>query len=301
VKLALKVDVDTYRGTREGVPRLREALKRHGAGATFLFSLGRDHTGRAIRRVFRPGFVEKVSRTSAVEHYGIRTLLYGTLLPGPDIGRSCANTLRGVRDAGFEVGIHSYDHVLWQDHVAARDRAWTRAEMGRAVERFHEIFDAPPRAHGAAGWQMNAHAYALEEEFGFTHASDVRGTRPFLPVFDGRAGRVPQLPTTLPTLDELIGSNDRTPDNVHEALLSLTASSSRDHVYTLHAELEGMKWLPTFERLLSGWREQGYELVSTEAFFRSLARDGLPKHEVDVGEVPGRSGTVAVQGRARPG
>jgi undecaprenyl phosphate-alpha-L-ara4FN deformylase len=296
VKLALKVDVDTYRGTREGVPRLREVLKRHGAGATFLFSLGTDHTGRAIRRIFRPGFVEKVSRTSAVEHYGIRTLLYGTLLPGPDIGRSCANTLRGVRDAGFEVGIHSYDHVLWQDHVAARDRDWTRAEMSKAVERFNEIFDAPPRTHGAAGWQMNVHAYGLEEEFGFTHASDVRGTRPFLPVFGGRVGRVPQLPTTLPTLDELVGRDDRTPDNVHEEVLSRSATPSGHHVYTLHAELEGMKWLPTFERLLSGWQRQGYELVSTEALFRSLAPAGLPKHDVVLGEVPGRSGTLAVQG-----
>jgi peptidoglycan/xylan/chitin deacetylase (PgdA/CDA1 family) len=298
VKLALKIDVDTYRGTREGVPRLMEALKRHEAGATFLFSLGPDHTGRAIRRMFRPGFVKKVSRTSAVEHYGIRTLLYGTLLPGPDIGRSCADLLRGVRDAGFEVGIHGYDHVLWQDNVATRDRAWTRAQMTRAVERFDEVFRFPPRTHGAAGWQMNVHAYELEEELGFTHASDVRGTRPFLPVFNGRAGRVPQLPTTLPTLDELVGRDDLTPDNVHEAVLSLTAAPSRDHVYTLHAELEGMKWLPTFERLLSGWQRQGYDLVSTEALFRSLAPGSLPKHEVDVGKVPGRSGTVAVQGRA---
>jgi len=222
--------------------------------------------------------------------------LYGTILPGPDIGRSCADTLRLVRDAGFEVGIHGYDHVLWQDHVAAEDRAWTRAEMSKAVERFNEIFDAPPRTHGAAGWQMNVHAYGLEEEFGFTHASDVRGTRPFLPVFDGRAGQVPQLPTTLPTLDELVGRDDLTPDNVHEEVLSRSASASGHHVYTLHAELEGMKWLPTFERLLSGWLRQGYELVSVEALFRSLPPGGLPKHAVVRGEVPGRSGTLAVQG-----
>ncbi|MDE1715615.1 4-deoxy-4-formamido-L-arabinose-phosphoundecaprenol deformylase, partial [Chromobacterium amazonense] len=63
-KLALKIDVDTWRGTREGVPRLMDMLKRHQAGATFLFSLGPDHTGRAIKRVFRPGFLSKVSRTS---------------------------------------------------------------------------------------------------------------------------------------------------------------------------------------------------------------------------------------------
>jgi hypothetical protein len=87
MKLALKVDVDTFQGTRKGVPRLLELLKKHDAGATFLFSLGPDHTGRAIKRAFRRGFVAKVSRTSVLSHYGLRTLLYGTLLPGPDIGR----------------------------------------------------------------------------------------------------------------------------------------------------------------------------------------------------------------------
>ena len=104
MKLALKIDVDTFRGTREGVPRLVDLLGKHGAGATFLFSLGPDHTGRALRRVFRRDFLKKVSRTSVLEHYGIRTLLYGTLLPGPDIGLRCAEILRNTREAGFERG-----------------------------------------------------------------------------------------------------------------------------------------------------------------------------------------------------
>ena len=134
--LALKIDVDTFRGTREGVPALLEVLRRRGAGATFLFSLGPDRTGRAIRRVLRPGFLSKVSRTSVLEHYGIRTLLYGTLLPGPDIGRRCAPLLREVADRGFETGIHCWDHVRWQDFVAHRDADWTRREMTAAVERY---------------------------------------------------------------------------------------------------------------------------------------------------------------------
>lgn len=79
--LALKIDVDTWRGTREGVPQLVALLQRHHVGATFLFSLGPDNTGRALKRVFRKGFLQKVSRTSVLEHYGLRTLLYGTVLP----------------------------------------------------------------------------------------------------------------------------------------------------------------------------------------------------------------------------
>ncbi|KAA8109758.1 4-deoxy-4-formamido-L-arabinose-phosphoundecaprenol deformylase, partial [Salmonella enterica subsp. enterica serovar Lubbock] len=94
--IVLKIDVDTLRGTREGVPNLARMLREHEAGATFLFSLGPDHTGWALRRAFRPGFLKKVSRTSVVEHYGFRTLMYGVLLPGPDIGRKAAAEMRAI-------------------------------------------------------------------------------------------------------------------------------------------------------------------------------------------------------------
>ena len=294
-KIALKIDVDTYRGTREGVPRLVEMLKRHAAGATFLFSLGPDHTGRAIKRVFRPGFLGKVGRTSVLSHYGLRTLLYGTLLPGPDIGKRCAGILRGVRDAGFEVGIHTWDHVKWQDGVGAADEAWTERQMTLARDRFREVFAQEPKVHGAAGWQMNVHAWRRTQRLGFDYCSDSRGSEPFLPVHRAEIVSCPQLPTTLPTLDELIGLDGVTPENVAEAILTRTREP-RDHVFTLHAELEGMKLAPAFERLLDGWKEQGYALVAMRDLHASLDPSALPLHAVGNGELPGRSGTLALQG-----
>ncbi len=295
-QIALKVDVDTYRGTREGVPRLVEALKRHGAQATFFFSLGPDHTGRAIKRVFRPGFLGKVSRTSVVEHYGIKTLLYGTLLPGPDIGKECADIMRGVRDAGFEVGIHCYDHIRWQDYVAGKGADWTRREMERAVERFTEIFKEAPRAHAAAGWQTNRYALRLTQRFGFDYSSDTRGEGPFIPTCDAEIIACPQLPTTLPTLDELINRDGVTVENVADHLLQLTAKpAALGHVFTLHAELEGGKLMPVFEALLSGWKAQGYNLVSMRQYFEAV-KGNLPRHEVLMRDVEGRSGLLAVQG-----
>ncbi len=297
MKLALKIDVDTYRGTREGVPRLVELLGKHGAGATFLFSLGPDHTGRAIKRVFRPGFLGKVGRTSVLSHYGIRTLLYGTLLPGPDIGKRCGPILRSVRDAGFEVGIHTWDHVKWQDGVGAADEAWTERQMALARDRFREVFAAEPAVHGAAGWQMNVHAWRRTQRFGFEYCSDSRGTHPFLPVCRAEIVACPQLPTTLPTLDELIGLDGVTEANVAEAVLARTREP-RHHVFTLHAELEGMKLAPAFERLLEGWKAQGYELVALRDLHACLDPAALPLHAVQDGEIAGRSGTLALQGPA---
>ena len=297
LNLALKIDVDTYRGTRYGVPRLLELLKKHGAGATFLFSLGSDHTGRAIKRVFRPGFLKKVRRTSVVSHYGLATLLYGTLLPGPDIGRRCGDIMRKVRDEGFETGIHTHDHIRWQDHVSGKDARWTRREMELACDRYRDIFGEDPKVHGAAGWQMNRHAYRLTQLLGFGYCSDTRGTQPFVPVCRAEIVACPQLPTTLPTLDEMIGVDSITVNNVADHLLGRSRNAlPSGHVYTLHAELEGMKLAPILERLLEGWRELGYKLMSLGDYFDALPNKNLPRHETLVGEVPGRSGTLAVQG-----
>jgi undecaprenyl phosphate-alpha-L-ara4FN deformylase len=307
LQLALKIDVDTLRGTREGVPALVEVLQRAQADATFLFSLGPDHTGRALRRVFRRGvfdFAHKVSRTSVLEHYGLRTLLYGTLLPGPDIGRRAGDFMRAVRDAGYEVGVHCFDHTTWQDFVSRRGEDWTRDQMLRAVHRFREVFGAKPLVHGAAGWQMNETALELEEELGFAYASDTRGDTPFVPLLSPAAPQpqrrsgCPQLPTTLPTLDELIGVGGVTADTAHQALLERTRSPRPGHVFTLHAELEGMKLLPVFRRLIEGWHAQGYQLVSMRTLFKALDVDSLPSRRVLMGTVPGRSGTLAVPGPA---
>ena len=297
MRLALKVDVDTYRGTREGVPRLIRILEARHAGATFLFSLGPDHTGWAVRRVFRRGFVGKVARTSVLEHYGLKTLLYGTLLPGPDIGARCGAELRSARSAGFETGIHCWDHVKWQDGVARAGADWTRREMQRAFERYEQVFGEPARVHGAAGWQMNAHAYAAERELGAEYASDTRGRGPFVPVLEGGTQGVPQLPTTLPTLDELIGVDGATPDDAAARVLELSREAPpQGHVYTLHAELEGGRLAPQFERLLEGWRALGYELVSMRGLYAAIDPTALPRCRVLEGSVPGRSGTLALQG-----
>jgi len=295
--LALKVDVDTLRGTREGVPALVTLLRRHGVDATFLFALGPDHTGRAIKRVFRRGFVGKVRRTSVVRHYGVKTLCYGTLLPGPDIGRRAADVMRATRDAGFEVGIHCWDHVRWQDGVAQADADWTRAEMQRACDRYTEVFGTPPLVHGAAGWQMNVHALRLTQRLGFEYCSDGRGSAPHLPVWHGELIRCPQLPTTLPTLDELIGRDGITEDNVAAHLLELTGTpAAGPHVFTLHAELEGMRLAPAFEQLLVGWKARGWQPCSTRTLFESLQAFAQPRCEVGPGEIAGRSGTLLVQG-----
>jgi peptidoglycan/xylan/chitin deacetylase (PgdA/CDA1 family) len=303
IRIGLKVDVDTLRGTREGVPRLVALFKRHRVDATFYFSVGPDHTGRALRRVFRPGFFQKVARTSVVKHYGVKTLLYGVLLPGPDIGRRAGDVMRGVRDAGFDVGLHTFDHVRWQDGVAGAGADWTRIEFERGMAAFERVFGSAPRTHAAAGWQINDHALRLEADHGLLFASDTRildggadAGSPFFPLIDGAPSPCLQYPTTLPTFDELVGADGIDEHNVGDAIFaaSQTVPASGMHVFTLHAELEGLLLLEAFESLLEQWRDAGATLQGMTALHAGAAGRVWPTRAVVRAEIPGRSGLLAV-------
>ena len=297
VRLALKVDVDTDRGTRVGVPNLAADCREIGAPACFLFSLGPDQTGRAVTRVLRPGFFSKVSRTSVIEIYGIRTLLSGTLLPAPHIGRRNAGAMRAVRDAGFEVGIHCYNHYRWQDHLQGMDLAAVRAEFALARAEFTRIFGSQALAAGAAGWQSNALSREVYDEGGLLYSSDTRGTHPYLPRIGGRVFRTPEIPSTLPTLDELMGRPGFPDSAIPGHLLSLLRAD-RLNVLTVHAEIEGMGRRALFRDFLAACRRSGTAFVRLDEEARSLLADrrALPACEQVMAPVDGRSGLVATQG-----
>ncbi len=284
-RIALKIDVDTFRGTLSGVPALLALLQQNEASGTFFFSLGPDQSGREKRL------------SSLCRHYGLSTRLYGRLLPSPDIGKRCAETLCKVKNSGFEVGIHAWNRANWEQKIQQADNPWVESEMGKACTRFTEIFSETATAHGAAGWRMNRHALRLTQRLGFSYAADCRGSHPFIPVIDGEIIACPQLPTTLPTLDEiLILEPGNSPEQAADRILQLSNAIAGDHVYTLRAELEGMKFGSAIERLIAGWKDYGYQLVALRDIYSTLELKELPRHTIRFSEIPGREGLRMTQG-----
>lgn len=298
--VALKIDVDTERGTRVGVPALSALLKEFSAPACFLFSLGPDNTGKAIRRVFRPGFFSKISRTSVVQMYGVRTLLNGTVLPAPHIGRRHADVMRRVRDEGFEVGIHCYDHFRWQDYVRTMPLEAVRAEFAKARAEFTRIFGFNALTAGAAGWQANDRSRQVYDEAALLYASDTRGVAPFFPRINGRVFKTLEIPSTLPTFDELLGRPEYPDGRMVDHYVGLLREDALN-VFTLHAEIEGMMKAPLFRAVMKAWSDHGVRFVRLEDEARRIlaAAADVPTCDLEMAEIDGRSGLVAAQGAAR--
>jgi peptidoglycan/xylan/chitin deacetylase (PgdA/CDA1 family) len=292
--VALRVDVDTRRGLVEGVPRLLGLFRRTGTRASFFVTMGPDRSGLALRRALRPSFLVKMWRTNPFRLYGLRTLLSGTLLPARLVGAGLPSLLRAIAAEGHEVGPHGWDHVLWQDRVHRLPEAAIRAELLQAARAFEAALGVRPATSAAPGWRTSPQALTIQDELGLRYASDVRGTAPFRPAVDGGTLKTLQVPTTLPTLDELLGRVRDLPGTL------LAALRPGLNVFTLHAEVEGGPLLGTFGEFLEATRRTGAVLSTLdEAAAGVLATGGdVPVAQVIRARIGGRSGWVASAGLA---
>jgi undecaprenyl phosphate-alpha-L-ara4FN deformylase len=296
-QVAIKVDVDTWIGLKEGVPRLLALFRQHAVPASFFIAFGPDNSGKALRRIFKPGFLHKMWRTNAVRLYGMRTLLRGTLLPAPIIGDMAPELLQAVLDDGHELGIHGYDHVLWQDHLHCLGEAGIAGEIDRAVASYIKTLKIPPQGFAALGWQATDASLAVQDRHGFLYCSDTRGAFPFLPMVQGRTYQTLQIPTTLPTLDEVLGLDDMQGDRVNGAFLS-RLRPDRLNVHTIHAEVEGRAHLDPLTWFLGHLAVRGATYVRLCDVAKALLDQGsdrLPRAAIRFRPVPGRAGPVACQ------
>ncbi len=298
LEIALKVDVDTHVGARDGIPRLQRLFRDNGVKASFFVTMGPDNSGRAILRVFtRPGFLAKMLRTRATSTYGWRTILSGTLLPARLVGVSFPALLRSLEADGHDVGPHGWDHVRWHDRLRRMDAADARREFEMGFRAVETALGHPPGGSAAPGWQCAATSLEVQDQLGLEWHSDTRGREPYIPCVDGREFQGLEIPTTFPTLDEVLGGPETATVGPVTFFRDLTRAD-RLNVFTLHTETEGGAHLGFLSDLLRAWQSDGARFVrlSDVARERLARRDDQPRAEVVWGTLPGRAGAVACQG-----
>ena len=297
LKLAIKIDVDTLKGYLEGLPRMLDILAKRNIKASVFFSMGPDNSGKALRRVFRRGFLSKMLRTKAPATYGLKTLFYGTLLKAPMIVESDPDILRRAIKEGHDCGIHCWDHVQWQDCLSRMTREEIRGELMKAVELFSKISGVLPKSSAAPGWQVSVDSLTVQDEFGFEYSSDTRGKCPFMPRMGGISFRTLQIPSTLPTLDELWGTDGLDAKNVNDRYRTLLTPGL--NVHTVHTEMEGGNMSGVFESFLDECLAQGASFTTLRSV-ASLASHKTARDDIRMAPIPGRAGNIAAQVSADP-
>ncbi|MGA9177174.1 MAG: 4-deoxy-4-formamido-L-arabinose-phosphoundecaprenol deformylase [Desulfobacterales bacterium] len=290
--IGLRIDVDTFRGTKTGVPNLCKILAEHNLNASFFFSVGPDNMGRHLWRLLRPAFFMKMLRSKAASLYGWDILLKGTFFQGPLIGERLAEVIARVPNHGHEIGLHAWDHFHWQVHIDTMDRQTIRRSLEKGYDQLMRITGKPPICSAVPAWKCNNKVLLEKERLHFNYNSDCRGRSIFYPVIDGETLSQPQIPVTLPTYDEVIGHKGVSAENYNGYIFSLMKPEDLN-VLTIHAEVEGISCAKMFDQFLKKARAKGISFVPLGSFLKENIPVG--NSSIVPGKISGREGWISVQ------
>ncbi len=292
MQIGLRIDVDSFRGTRYGVPNLCQLLDAQAVKASFFFSVGPDNMGRHIWRMFRPSFFWKMVRTRAPGLYGWDILFRGTFGQGPVIGDKLGPIIRSAASAGHEVGLHAWDHHAWQARIDSMDGNRICGEIGKGVASLKKITGIAPPCSASPGWRCNDSVLLEKDRFPFDFNSDCRGQDIFYPVIRGKKLSQPQVPVTLPTYDEVIGRKGIKNSNYNNYLLSLLKPNGLN-ILTIHAEVEGLALIEMFKDFVTMARSRGASFVPLGKILRDTPH--IAAAAIVPTQIQGREGWVSSQ------
>jgi peptidoglycan/xylan/chitin deacetylase (PgdA/CDA1 family) len=282
--LGLKIDVDTYEGMKQGVPRLLQTLKEFNIKGTFFLSIGPDNSGRAAFQLIKnPLFLKKMMRTNAASLYGWKTALYGTLLPAPMIALSFPNIVEKIIAAGHEVQFHAWDHRRWQDELPNKSEKWIRNWFTKGIAGFEKLAGNRPTAFGAPSWLIDDRVLEIIKEYKFEYISCTRANTPFI----HEIANVLEIPSDLPCFEELVPEKG-------VSIISYLIRDGGIHILPVHAEVEGGIFNDKFRELLKNALDLGNSIVPLKEIRNKLELKNIPVRKYKMELLPGRHSACAV-------
>ena len=285
MRIALRVEVRSLRGLRVGVPNLLRLFSDFKVRASFFFAIGHDYSGRSPLRTWRESGWP-----------GLRALAYGTLLRAPSLGKEGAELMAAARGNGHEVGLFGLSALDWERRLAHADPVWVRQQCEEMWRIYLALGGGAPSAIASPNWQINPALLGELTPRRFQYCSLTRGKLPYYPVLQGVRSAVPEIPTTLPTVHEMLRWPGVSAGNVHEYLYAESRHLlPAGHVFAASAEREGIEWLPLMEKLLVMWKGQDGSVRALGDALAGIDLSTLPHHQVGWGRVEGSDDPMAMQ------
>lgn len=267
--LAIKIDIDTQKGYRVGVPALLDLFDSEGVRATFCFSMGPENLPSFLARLRKDNLITIIS--------------------------SAPGIIRDVDKRGHDCALHAWNPQEWKQNLDKLPVTTLEATLRKAVASYVERIGRAPQGFSAPGWKVSDMSLRIENELNLSYCSDCIGFYPFYPKLGRKLFNTLQIPTTLPPLEFVRKENPlQSGEQLAESLITSLAPGL--NVLSIDAEVEGIGQLSFIKSLLALSKSNGVGILSLQAVADSLKGSSIPVCSLEMRETGFYPHEIAVQG-----
>ncbi len=201
----LRIDLESDKGIREGVPRILDLLKKHKVKASFYISMGGESN---LFEILKYRNKLKSSGERKIRIWKFKDKLRMILFP-KDFVKDNKEILKRIIDEGHELGVHAWKHREW---TRGLEKINIKNTIEKSIKKYKKIFNKNPISFASPGFNVNNEILEFLEKNNIKFISDLPGENPKI------YGKIKNIPMTIlgknktPIIEYLVSNRKKDED-----------------------------------------------------------------------------------------
>lgn len=164
----LRIDLESDKGIREGLPKILDLLKKYNLKASFYLTIGGES---GIYNILK--YRKKLPKREGLKIFSIFEKIRIILFP-KDFVKENRKILMRILSEGHELGLHGWKHRKWSRGLEGIN---INEDISKSIIKFKKIFDKNPISFAAPAFQTNKKVLQVLENNKIKVISDLQGTK----------------------------------------------------------------------------------------------------------------------------
>ena len=180
----LRVDLESFKGIKEGVPKLLDLLKKYDLKASFYLTMGGESN---IFEILKYRKKLKSSAERKIRIWSLKEKLRMVLFPR-DFVEENKIILKRILEEGHELGLHGWKHREW---TRGLEKINIEKRINKSIRKYVKIFRKNPISFLSPGSNVNNKVLEILEKNKIKFISDFPGGKPKF------CGKIKNIPMTI--------------------------------------------------------------------------------------------------------
>lgn len=245
---AIRIDLESQKGIKEGLPKLLKLFREENVKASFYLVMGGESN---IFEVLKNSGELKTAGERRIKLWSLKEKLRMVLFP-IDFTKKNKNLIKKILTEDHELGLHGWKHREWTRNLKKINLTKRLHQM---ISRYKRFFGVYPKSWTSPGFNINEKVLFELEKRGITHVSDFGEKKTF--------GKIKNIPMNIlgenkmPFIEYWVGKG-KTDEEIFEIFKKEIENKNFVSFY-LHGMFEGRFKIGLLKKMVGELKKQNFE------------------------------------------